>query len=159
MNAGAADRYINEIVRSVLVYQAGEVKELPVVDCRYAYKSSVFMTSGGVILGVRFRLGLASAAEIEEKIAFFRDKRAHLPKGKSAGCVFKNPEGAFAGKLIEEAGLKGRRIGGAYVSETHANFILSEGESSQDVKDLIATIKDAVYRRFKIELQEEIRYL
>ena len=159
MNAGAAGVYIEDVVKKVLVYKEGEVKVYQKCDCHYAYKQSVFMQDGGVILGAWLDLQSAELEEIEARLAFFREKRKDLPKGRSMGCIFKNPFGLYAGRLIEEAGLKGKRIGGAYVSCSHANFILNDGGSSQDVKDLIELIKATVFARFKIKLEEEIRYL
>ncbi|MEW6096921.1 MAG: hypothetical protein AB1567_10430 [bacterium] len=76
---------------------------------------------------------------------------------KSAGCIFKNPTGYFAGKLIDEAGLKGVRIGGAYVSHKHANFILNDGKASaEDILKLIEVIKNTVFNKFGVKLEEEI---
>ena len=87
-------------------------------------------------------------------------RRTALPKGKSMGCVFKNPNGVSAGKLIEGAGLKGLRVGGAVVSNQHANFILNDNNAnSDDIKRLIVIVKNAVYVQYKIRLEEEIRYL
>lgn len=76
------------------------------------------------------------------------------------GCVFKNPDGKIAGKLIEGAGLKGLRVGGAVVSTEHANFIVNDrNATSAQIKALIAFIKNAVFAQYKIRLEEEIRYL
>ena len=75
------------------------------------------------------------------------------------GCTFVNPEGESAGKIIDDCGLKGRRIGGAYVSELHANFIINEGGTSSDVASLIDLVKDEVFRKRGILLREEIRRL
>ena len=76
------------------------------------------------------------------------------------GCVFKNPDGQVAGKLIEGAGLKGLRVGGAVVSAQHANFILNDQNATvQDVRLLIAQVKEAVYQKYAILLTEEIEYL
>ena len=76
------------------------------------------------------------------------------------GCVFKNPLGDSAGRLIEGAGLKGLRIGGASVSTVHANFIINDGNAtSEEIKKLILIIKNAVYAQYKIGLEEEIRII
>ncbi|MBQ8308779.1 MAG: UDP-N-acetylmuramate dehydrogenase [Clostridia bacterium] len=160
MNAGVGGAYIGEIVKSVTVFRKGKIEVLQKADCEYSYKSSVFMHSDDVILGANLRLDFASEAEITRKIKYFRDRRAHLPKGKSMGCVFKNPEGFVAGKLIEGAGLKGLRVGGAFVSERHANFIINDGSATAaQIKSLIQIIKNAVFAQYKIRLEEEIRYL
>ena len=160
MNAGANGKYISEIVESVLVCRDGELRLLSLSECNYAYKQSVFMENQDVIVGGSFRLEKASSDEIERKIGYYAQKRAHLPKGKSMGCTFKNPVGAYAGDLIERCGLKGFQIGGAKISETHANFILNENNAtSKDVREIIEKIKASVKEKFGVELQEEIRYL
>lgn len=158
MNAGASGTYVSTLVESVRVLRGGEIRTLRKADCGYAYKTSVFMQNDDVILGANLLLKSASGEEIERKRAEYRRKRAHLPKGKSMGCVFKNPEGAFAGRLIEGAGLKGLRVGGAFVSEEHANFIINDGgATAQQIRTLISVIKNAVFAQYKIRLQEEIQ--
>ncbi len=160
MNAGADGHYINEIVESVLVYNDGKTRIVPLDECQYSYKHSVFMENGDVILGATLRLQDGALEEIEERKRYYIERRAHLPTGKSMGCVFKNPDNRSAGELIEKSGLKGMRIGGAVVSEKHANFILNDNNAtSADIKGLITLIKNAVFAQYGIVLQEEIRYL
>lgn len=160
MNAGVAGRYISEIVESVTAYIDGKVETLSVEDCNYAYKQSVFMQTDGVILGARLRLKVATGEEVARKIAYYAERRLHLPKGKSMGCVFKNPPDISAGKLVEGAGLKGMRLGGAVVSKEHANFIINDKKATaRDIKSLILLIKNAVFAQYKIRLEEEIRCL
>ena len=160
MNAGAGGRYIDSIVDSVLVYRQGGLTLYSKKDCQYAYKSSVFMQDGSVIVGAHFALNQASLDEIEEREEYYKERRKHLPKGRSMGCVFKNPEGLSAGELIEKSGLKGLRLCGAYVSEEHANFIINGGgATASDVKKLIQLIKNAVRAQYGVRLEEEIRYL
>ena len=158
MNAGVRGRYMNEVVDEVLVYREGEICTLSNAECQYAYKQSVFMRNKDVILGARLRLKKATAEEITAKERAYACKRAHLPKGKSMGCVFKNPQGYIAGELIEKCGFKGRREGGAIVAQEHANFILNEkGATARDVQRLIDEIKHAVFEEFGVILEEEIR--
>lgn len=160
MNAGVAGAYISQIVESVTVFREGNILELPVKICEYSYKSSLFMRNNDVILGAKLRLHSATGEEIKAKMREYAARRTHLPRGKSMGCVFKNPENVSAGKLIEGAGLKGLRVGNAVVSEKHANFVLNEGgATSQQVRTLIGIVKNAVYAQYRIKLQEEIRYL
>ena len=85
-------------------------------------------------------------------------KKASQPMGhQSAGCVFKNPRGASAGELIDDAGLKGTRIGGAVVSDRHANFIIAEPEcTAQDVLRLIELVRSQVRDRIDVELEMEL---
>lgn len=160
MNAGAGGVYMDSVVESVLVYREGGTKILSVQECAYAYKQSAFMSNDDVILGASLRLQKASAEEIERREKAFVARRAHLPKGRSMGCVFKNPSGVFAGELIERSGLKGIRIGNAKVSEIHANFIINEGNATaEDIRSLIILIKNAVFAQYGVKLEEEIRYL
>ena len=160
MNGGAGGQYIADYVESVRIYRDGQVTDLPTAACGYAYKQSIFMQTGDVILGGKLRLRSSASNTVQEEIKKWLLKRAHLPKGKSMGCVFKNPQGYTAGKLIETAGLKGLRVGGAKVSELHANFILNDrGATAKDIRTLIAYIKDEVWRRHAVRLEEEIRYL
>ena len=87
-------------------------------------------------------------------------RKAANPVQPSAGCIFKNPESKSAGLLIHQCGLKGRQIGGAQISQKHANFIVNTGQAkARDVKALIALIKRKVKDKFNIELEEEIKYL
>ncbi len=159
MNAGVQGGYFEEIVQRVLVYEDGEILSLSRAECGYSYKHSRFMEKG-VILGVFFRLEKSNEEEIEKRIRFFNDRRKNLPKGKSLGCIFKNPKDVSAGKLIENAGLKGLRLGGAVISNTHANFIINETHATaRDVKELIQTAKNAVRAQYNVRLEEEIEYI
>ena len=161
MNAGAAGTYIDEIVEEVRVLRDGKIQTLALKDCAYSYKHSVFMQNDDIILGATLRLKDSDEKTIEETEKRYLQRRAHLPKGRSMGCVFKNPKhGASAGELIEKAGLKGLRVGGAVVAMQHANFILNDrGATQQDIRTLISIIKSVVFAQYKIELEEEIRYL
>ena len=115
------------------------------------------MQNEDVILGAVLRLSKRDRNTFEENIAYYKQRRIGLPKGKSMGCVFKNPSGVSAGKLIDGAGLKGLRIGGAIVSEKHANFIINDrSASAKDIRELISVMKSAVFAQYKIELEEEI---
>ena len=160
MNAGADGRYISEIVENVLVLRKGERRILSVEECQYSYKKSLFMENDDIILGASLRLEHACEECIAERENYYLQRRLHLPKGRSMGCVFKNPQGQSAGALIEGCGLKGMRVGGAEISTQHANFIINDkGATSADVRALIEIAKNAVYSQYGIRLEEEIRYL
>ena len=167
MNAGAGGRRMSDVVESVLAYGDGDMRVYTAKECGYAYKKSVFMDSGEIILGITLRLKKSSSAAVEASAARTREARAHLPKGKSLGCVFKNPPPLVAGErrisagaLIEQAGMKGRKIGGAAISALHANFIVNEGGATyEDVRSLIEEVRRAVYETHGVRLEEEIRYL
>lgn len=160
MNAGVSGTYVGDVVESVLVYRDKKCVWLSVKDCQYAYKHSVFMKDNDVILGARLCLTDATVQEIDKRLRFFNERRAHLPQGKSMGCVFKNPKGEYAGRLLETAGVCGLKKGDAYVSEKHANFIINGGKAkSADVQELIGEMKRAVLKQHGVLLEEEIRYL
>ncbi len=159
MNAGAAGRYIAEAVESVRIYTDGKVSVLPVNKCGYAYKTSAFMDEKIAILGANLCLRPTAFQTVSACIQSYLQRRAHLPKGRSMGCVFKNPTGKSAGELIENCGCKGWRVGGAFISEIHANFIINDGSATtDDIKKLIALIKNKVWEEGSIQLEEEIQY-
>ena len=160
MNAGVSGEYMASVVQSVTVLRDGEIKKLSFEECGYSYKQSVFMQNQDVILGAELHLKEENERCILETEKEYLKRRAHLPKGKSMGCVFKNPDEISAGKLIEETGLKGMKQGNAYIAEEHANFIINGGGACEkDVRELIERTKESVYAKFGIMLEEEIRYL
>ena len=115
-----------------------------------------------IVLAATFRLDPASAEEIKERLDEIRRwRQAHQPLGlPSAGSFFRNPEGDSAGRLIEEAGLKGLRIGGAVVSEKHANFIVNDAKgTAADVRRLGDRVRDEVERRYGVRLEHEVMFL
>ena len=158
MNAGVSGAAIGDHIESVCVYD-GKLRVLIREKCNFAYRHSTMCDIKALILSIIVNVCDSSAEEIEERITYYKNRRSHLPKGKSCGCVFKNPDGASAGYLIEKAGLKGMRVGGAYVSGQHASFIINEGNSSADVKKLINIVKSKVSERFDILLEEEVVYI
>ena len=167
MNAGAGGKHVSDILESALVYGDGDMRVYTAKECGFSYKESAFMKRGEAILGITLRLKKSSPAAVEAAISRAKEARAHLPRGKSLGCVFKNPPSLTAGenrisagKLIESAGMKGRRAGGAEVSEKHAHFIVNEGGATyKDVRSLIEEVRRAVYETQGVRLEEEIRYL
>lgn len=124
----------------------------------FGYRKSRYL-GGGVIYSVGFKLSSSEPEIIEQKLEHFSSfRRGKQPKGNSCGSVFLN-DGYYAGKVIDQAGLKGARVGGAYVSEAHANFILNDGGTASDVYRLIQTIKETVLAKTGISLSEEVRYI
>ena len=111
-----------------------------------------------VILSVNIKLKKSNPRKIKEYLNYKKETQPlDFP---SAGSVFKNPKGYFAGELIERCGLKGKKIGGAKISEKHANFIVNLGNAKAgDVKKLINLSKKSVKNKFGIKLEEEIEYL
>ncbi len=158
MNAGVRERHFSDVVLRVLAVQGGRIVGFSPEACAFGEKTSVFQ-EGIFVVGALLRAERAPRASILKKREEFLARRASLPKGRSMGCVFVNPDGVGAGELIDRCGLKGRRVGGAYVSERHANFILNDGGTSEDVAALIGIVKDEVLRKTGINLREEIRRL
>ncbi|MGN1077656.1 MAG: UDP-N-acetylmuramate dehydrogenase, partial [Candidatus Gallimonas sp.] len=158
MNAGVSDRHMSDLIEKVVAVEDGKILLLDPRECAFSEKRSLFQ-KGVAVTGVLFRGVRSEKERIAREIRRYRAKRAALPKGRSMGCVFVNPESCPAGKLLDECGLKGRRIGGAYVSREHANFILNEGGTSTDVALLVSEMKREVYAKTGILLREEIRYI
>lgn len=158
MNGGAGGKFIAENIKSVTIYD-GKLRELSLKDCNFGNKHSIMRDINCIILGIRLKTFADSPIIIAERIADRLQARATQPGGKSCGCVFKNPMGESAGKLIDECGLKGARIGGAQVSDRHANFILNRGGTAADVRALIALIQREVYQKRGVRLEEEVIYI
>lgn len=158
MNAGVREAHFSDVVARVLCVENGKLRMLEGRDCRFSEKDSIFL-AGIAVIGVWLRGRPSRPADIARESCYFRKRRAVLPKGRSMGCTFVNPQGISAGALIEACGLKGTRVGGAVIAEKHANFILNEGATSGDVAALIALVKEEVRRQTGIALREEIRYL
>ncbi|MGN0812815.1 MAG: UDP-N-acetylmuramate dehydrogenase [Candidatus Coproplasma sp.] len=158
MNAGAAGKYIGGNIQKVLVYTDKKVY-INNNQCNFRYKHSTMRDINCLILAVVLQLEAKPIEEIEDNLEHYSSLRQHLPKGRSCGCVFKNGDNYSAGELIERAGLKGIRCGGAVVSTQHANFIINEGNCANDVKRLIELVKYFVMLKFGIELAEEVVYI
>ena len=162
MNAGAYGGQLSDVLLSAQVLLDGAVRTLSRDEMEMGYRTTLPLRRGGVVLSARFGLRRdepeAIAARMRELNGRRRDKQPlNYP---SAGSVFKRPEGYFAGALIEQAGLKGRAVGRAQVSEKHAGFIVNTGGATAgDVTALIALVQDEVEARFGVRLEPEVRIL
>ena len=162
MNAGAYGGQLSDVLVDARVLLDGEVRTLTVEEMQMGYRTSLPLRRGGIVISARFALTPddpeAIAARMRELNARRRDKQPlNYP---SAGSTFKRPEGYFAGALIEQAGLKGKRVGGAQVSEKHAGFIVNTGgATAADILTLIGTVQDEVADRFGVRLETEVRIL
>ncbi len=163
MNAGMETKNttIGNLVESVKVIDMnGNVSELEKEDLRFEYRKSNL--SGHIILEVKLKLKSGSKKEINDSISLFWEhkKSAQILDIPSAGCIFKNPDGHSAGRLIDQAGLKELAIGDAQVSEKHANFIVNNGNANaQDVLELIKKIKLTVFEKTGVKLEKEIKVI
>lgn len=158
MNAGGRFGDIGTVVESVTIMDTnGQVYQKTKPELVFGYRSSNITCT--FILGTTLRLTAADTDQVLRQVQeVWIYKKNHQPLDcRSCGCVFKNPPGRSAGELIEQAGLKGLRIGKAKVSERHANFIVVEqGCSSKDVLALMQTISERVKEVFGIELEREL---
>jgi UDP-N-acetylmuramate dehydrogenase len=164
MNAGAHGGEISQILTKSVCFdtESGQTIEMSNEEHGFSYRKSVFSEGKLLHLSSVFTLSHGDHADISEKMAEYTSKRkASQPLNMpNAGSIFKRPVNGFAGKYIEDSGLKGYSIGGAQVSEKHAGFIVNTGgASSDDVIALIETIKRQVMKKFDVCLENEIIYI
>ncbi len=162
MNAGAYGTEIKDVLLCCEVLTPeGERKKLPAEELALSYRHSVIPEKGYVVLSADFRLLPGAPEEILQKMKEYREKRTEKqPLSKpSAGSTFKRPEGHFAGKLIEDAGLRGYRVGGAAVSEKHCGFVVNEQEATAaDIYRLIRDVQRMVYEKSGVQLTPEVKF-
>lgn len=163
MNAGAYGGEMSFVVSSVTYLDENlEVKIASSSQLDFSYRHSMFCGTEKIILSATFELKngdkTAIKAKMDENLTARNDKQpVNYP---SAGSTFKRPKGGFAAALIDEAGLKGFRIGGAMVSEKHAGFVINyDNASTKDILDIVKAIKEKVYENSGIELEPEIKIL
>lgn len=164
MNAGAYKSDMGYVVTKVKVLTPDfKVIDMMNREIDFHYRSSFFQKHKDYIcLEVEMKLKIGTKEAIEEVLKERKQRRllSQPLEYPSAGSVFRNPDGMFAGKLIEDLGLKGLIKGGAQISEKHANFIINkENASAQDIKDLIEFTKDAVKERYQVELKIEQEFV
>lgn len=160
MNAGAHKSDISNIITKVrVVYQDGTVKWYSKEEMDFSYRTSRLQKDHGICLEAIFKLQKGNREEIVAEIQKNKEYRKKTQPWDypCCGSVFRNPLPHFAGKLIEDAGLKGYTIGGAQVSTMHANFIVNiGGAKASDVLNLIKHIKEEVFRQFQVEMETEV---
>jgi UDP-N-acetylmuramate dehydrogenase len=159
-NAGAKKAWIGSFVEELtVVTRQGGVKKLKKGTVRYGYRRSSLQDSGMVLTEVVLKLKKEPKGVIKKKIGeYLKTRQRKQPReGGNAGSVFKNPPGESAGRLIESLGLKGKKVGGARVSEVHANFIINDGRAtSRDVVSLMREIQGRVKAEYGIRLEPEV---
>lgn len=160
-NAGAHSSDMEKSLSvAKILHKTTGIEDWPVEKLAYEYRSSVLKREHMpvVVLSAIFTVVRTSREEAWEKITAFQAHRKETqPPGASMGSMFKNPSGDYAGRLIESAGLKGRRIGRAMISPIHANFIINlEGASANDIWKLMKTAQDMVNEKFGVQLEPEI---
>lgn len=163
MNAGAYDGEISKVIESAEVIDENcNIIRLSREELDFGYRSSLVMKKGYTVLSAVFKLEKGQVKTIKELIEDLTNKRESKQplEYPSAGSTFKRPTGYFAGKLIQDAGLKGYSIGGAAVSEKHSGFVINKGNATaKDITDLIKHIQDEVKKQFGVELHPEVRII
>ncbi|HVC87210.1 MAG TPA: UDP-N-acetylmuramate dehydrogenase [Gaiellaceae bacterium] len=162
MNAGAYGREWKDVMIDAVIVDADYVRTLTPVELGLSYRHSA-LRAGEVVAQVRFRLTPSSAEEVRARAAeLLAQRKATQPTNKRTfGSVFKNPPGERgAGRMIEECGLKGHRIGGALISPRHANFLENAGgATSGDCIELMAEARRRAHDRFGVVLEHEVQFL
>jgi len=161
MNAGAMGGQTFDAIVSVRVMDFdGNISELPPEKMSVTYRNCTTLKNQ-IVLGAVFKCKTSPCAEIEKQMKSFSEKRwKSQPATPSAGCIFKNPEKIPAGRLVDELGLKGARVGGAVVSAEHGNFIVNDGKATtRDVLELIEILKAKARAERGIELHTEVEII
>ncbi len=163
MNAGAHGDAMSCIVtKAKVIGFDGQIKELIKSEMDFGYRSSKLQDGNVIVSEVEMQMRKAILTEIERKMAdYMKWRHERQPLGEpSAGSIFKNPKDDFAGRLIELAGCKGMTVGGAQVSEIHANFIVNRGNATaEDILQLISKVQQQVAAKFGISLVPEIKII
>lgn len=159
MNAGTPARGIMDVAVAVEAVDRSGVRFVQRADLDCGYRNGG-IAGKTVITAAVLRLEQSTKEAVRQAVLPFLAQRRSQPRGYSCGSIFRNPEGSAAGYLIDQAGLKGLRVGGAKISEVHANFIINDrGATSSDIKDLIRQVKARVKERFGIVLREEVKII
>ena len=161
MNAGAYGSEMKDILKSARVMtNQGQVLELSLDELELGYRTSCIPDRGYTVLEASFQLKPGSRADIEARMKELSDRRREKQplEYPSAGSTFKRPRGYFAGKLIEDAGLRGYAMGGARVSEKHCGFVINGGNATaSDVMALCGHIRKTVMEQSGVELEMEVK--
>lgn len=164
MNAGAFGGEIKDIVKDVTFLDLNDetIYTIEEKDCKFSYRSSIFENRNALILSATLQLHIEPKENIEKKMSEYKEKRLSTqPLDKpSAGSTFKRGDDFITAVLIDEAGLKGKHIGGAEISTKHAGFIINNGTATaQDIIDLIEYTKREIYNKYNKKIEAEVRII
>ena len=163
MNAGAYGGEMKDVTRSAKVLTPqGEILELDAKELDLSYRHSCISEKGYIVLSATVALTPKEESEIRAEMEDYKNRRVEKQplEYPSAGSTFKRPEGYFAGKLIQDANLKGYTVGGAQVSEKHSGFVINIGNATaQDVLTLIKDVQDKVNEQFQVILEPEVKMI
>lgn len=163
MNAGAYGGEMKDILSSATVLtENGEVLRLSNEELELGYRTSVIAKNSYVVLEAEYQLKAGDKVEIRAQMDELKVRRVTKQplEYASAGSTFKRPEGYFAGKLIQDAGLRGFEVGGAQVSEKHCGFVINKGDATAaDIVELMNQVSEKVFQKFGVTLEPEVRRL
>ena len=163
MNAGAYGGEMKDVLKWVKVlHNNGEMKTLKAEELELGYRTSIIVKEKMIVLEACIELHEGNRDEIEMHMKELMAKRKEKQplEYPSAGSTFKRPEGYFAGKLIQDAGLKGYRVGGAMVSEKHSGFVINyDNATATDIINLMKDVRKKVYEEFQVTLEPEVKIL
>ena len=163
MNAGAYGGELKDVLKeAVVMTEQGEILTLSVEKLDMGYRTSRIKKAGYLVLEARLVLEQGDMDKIRDITKDLTEKRVSKQplEYPSAGSTFKRPEGYFAGKLIQDAGLRGYQVGGAQVSEKHCGFVINkENATATDVVNLIHDVQRIVYEKFQVQLDTEVKFL
>lgn len=162
MNAGAYGGEMKDIVSSVdILEEDGSIRAYSGSEMKFGYRKSI-VDNSKVVVGVKLSLSHGSRDEINARMEELKTARMEKQPWNypSAGSTFKRPEGYYAGKLIDDSGLRGYRVGGAMVSEKHCGFVVNyDNATAKDVLTLMDNVRQIVYDKFSVELEPEVRII
>ena len=163
MNAGAYGGEMKDVIRMVTVLtKEGEKQTLTLEELDLGYRHSCIPENNYIVLSAELSLQKADTEQIRTVMADLRERRVTKQplEYPSAGSTFKRPEGYFAGKLIQDAGLRGYQVGGAQVSEKHCGFVINKGDATaRDVRQLITDVQKKVYEEFHVQIEPEVKMI
>lgn len=163
MNAGAYGGEMKDVLAAVtVVTQDGQMKTLSVEELDLSYRHSCIPGKNYIVIEALFDLTPGDTGKIQEKMEELRQRRISKQplEFPSAGSTFKRPEGFFAGKLIEDAGLRGYRVGDAQISEKHCGFVINRGNATAaEVRQLMEDVQAHIWEKFQVRLEPEVRQI
>ncbi|MBO5461489.1 MAG: UDP-N-acetylmuramate dehydrogenase [Ruminococcus sp.] len=163
MNAGAYGGEMKQVVvEATVLTPAGEIAVISVDEMELGYRSSVFSKNGDIVLSAVLKLAKGNKEAIRARMDELKEQRVTKQplEYPSAGSTFKRPEGYFAGKLIQDAGLRGFQVGGAQVSEKHCGFVINrDNATAADIVSLMEQVSEKVEAQFGVRLEPEVKRL
>ena len=163
MNAGAYGGEMKDVLKEVTVLtEDGECMTLQKEELELGYRTSIVAKKGYIVLEAVIQLDQGDKDKIKERMNELKLQRTTKQplEYPSAGSTFKRPEGYFAGKLIQDAGLRGFQVGGAQVSEKHCGFVINKGgATAADIMELVSKVQEKIQAEFGVQLEMEIKRL